>query len=77
VFVKSGPGPQDFNPRPPEQVDVVYAYRPVAELPTIVGLASELGARTVWLGVELSDEEAAQARATVEAAGLGWLHHVV
>jgi hypothetical protein len=30
VFVKNGPGPEDFNPAPPEHVDLVYCHRPLA-----------------------------------------------
>jgi hypothetical protein len=34
--------------RPPEQVDLVYCHRPLEELPRIVAMAKELGARAVW-----------------------------
>jgi CoA binding domain len=71
VVVKGGPGPLD--PRP-EHVDLVYAYRPVDELPGIAALAKELGARAVWHGAALSDEEAARARRIVEAEGLSYVH---
>jgi predicted CoA-binding protein len=47
VVVKGGPGPLD--PRP-EHIDLVYAYRPIGELPGIAAMANELGARTVWHG---------------------------
>jgi hypothetical protein len=68
---------------PPERADVVYTYRPLDELPGIVEQAVAVGARTVWVhsgatadgerypvGCWLSDDNAASARATVEAAGL-------
>jgi hypothetical protein len=65
VFVKNGPGPTDFNPAPPEQVDLVYCHRPLEELPGIVALAQELGARAVWC-----QSPSAKARRIAEAAGL-------
>jgi hypothetical protein len=71
VVVKGGPGPP--HPRP-EHIDLVYAYRPVDELPGIAALAKELGARAVWHGAALSDEEAAGARRLVEAEGLAYVH---
>ena len=63
VFVKSGPGPDDFVAYEiaddgsirrdrigrPERVDLVHVYRPVEELPGFVDLAVSLGASTVWL----------------------------
>jgi hypothetical protein len=73
VVVKGGPGPLD--PRP-EHIDLVYAYRPIGELPGIAAMAKELGARTVWHGAELSEEEAAGARRIVEAKGLAYIHGV-
>src|SRR5262249_51624632 len=66
VFVKNGPGPDDFNPAPPTQVDLVY--RPVSELADIAALAARLGARAVWCQTP-SDE----AREIVEAAGLTYI----
>jgi hypothetical protein len=39
-------------------------------------MAKELGARTVWHGAELSEEEAAGARRIVEAKGLAYIHGV-
>ena len=68
---------------PPEHADVVYTYRPLDELAGIVDQAVAVGAGTVWVhsgvtadgerfpaGCWMSDEDAASARATVEAAGL-------
>jgi hypothetical protein len=73
VVVKGGPGP--LHPQP-EHIDLVYAYRPVDELPGIAALAKELGARAVWHGVALSVQEAAGARRIVEAEGLAYIHGV-
>jgi hypothetical protein len=100
VFVKGGPGPEDYaawelrdsqvvvtpSGRPPRGVDVVYCHRPVAELPGILAVATELGAATVWLqsgltgdgtrdpkGCWLPDGDAAQARTLVERAGLHYV----
>ena len=71
VVVKGGPGPLD--PRP-DHIDLVYAYRPTAELHGIAALAKELGATTVWHGARVTDAEAAEARRAVEARGLGYVH---
>jgi len=100
VAVKSGPGPDDFSAwdldgdeirtratgRRPEHADLVYAHRPVAELPGIAALAREVGASTIWLqsgladggehdprGCWLDDDSAAEARRAIESAGLVYL----
>jgi predicted CoA-binding protein len=52
--------------KPPAHVDLVYTYRPVDELPAIVALAVDLGARAVWFGEADPD----LAREIVESAGL-------
>ena len=97
VVVRGGPGPADYavwgwagerivkRPlgRAPEQVDVVYLYRPLNELPGIVDLARALHAQAVWtqsgLSVEgredphgcwLSAADLDSARTLVEAAGM-------
>lgn len=102
VVVHGGPGPEDYTAwelvddvvverhvgRPPERADVVYTYRPLAELAEIVDQARALGAATVWVqsglatggekdpaGCWLSDADAATARAVVEAAGLAYVDH--
>lgn len=62
VFVKSGPGPDDFveyaqvdgavgreQTARPTRVDLVHVYRPLEELPGFVELAVDLGASTVWV----------------------------
>jgi predicted CoA-binding protein len=90
VFVKGGPGPRDFASRelkdgevvarpvaqPPDQIDLVYAYRPLDELPGIVALARELGAFAVWRQTGLSSEESAESRKIVTAAGLQYVDEV-
>jgi predicted CoA-binding protein len=100
VLVKGGPGPGSYSayqvsggevvPRrtgtPPASADLVYAHRPVAELPGIVMLAQRLGAGTIWLqsglaagggkdprGCWLPDAEAQAAQDMVESAGLAYL----
>ena len=100
VVVHGGPGPEDYTAyevasgevverrvgRPPAHADVVYTFRPLAELPEIVAMAQAVGARTVWLQSGLSAEgamdpegcwlpadAAAGARALVEAAGLAYV----
>jgi hypothetical protein len=86
VVVKGGPGPTDYTEwvldggrgnvvrepigRPPDRVDAVYAYRPVAELAAIVEQAKALGAAEVWREPG-PDED--QARRIVEAAGLRYV----
>jgi len=97
VVVRNGPGPQDYAThelegdsvvvrplgRPPVGVDLVYAHRPLAELPGIVETALALGARGVWVqsglaegggkdsrGCWMPEEEADRARALVESSGL-------
>lgn len=50
---------------PPHMVDIVYAYRPLAELDGIVEQARALNARAVWL-----QSGSPQAREIVERAGL-------
>lgn len=85
VFVKSGPGPGDFTlqrlqgeevvarllGQAPDHVDLVYAHRPLAELPGIVELAKQLGASAIWR--EFDPAESAQARRLVEEAGLRYV----
>jgi hypothetical protein len=57
----------------PVQVDLVYTYRPVDELPGIVEHAQQLGARAVWFQDDGSIAGApGRAREIVEAAGLAF-----
>jgi hypothetical protein len=100
VVAHGGPGPEDYFAyevvdgevverrmgRAPAQADVVWTFRPLAELPDIVEMAQSVGARAVWVhsglaaggakdpqGCWLPAEDAAGARAVVEAAGLDYL----
>lgn len=57
---------------PPAQVDIVYAFRPLDELPEIVNQARSLGARAVWLE-RIAPAEVGYARETVESAGLTYI----
>ena len=87
VVVRGGPGPEDYRAwdvvdgdvvvRPlghaPAQADLVYAYRPIDELPSIVATAVDLGAKAVWTEPFEAAGQAVEARAAVEAAGLVYL----
>jgi hypothetical protein len=100
VIVKNGPGPADYAVRElsngavvtrglgraPQQADLVYAHRPLDELPGILALAKEIGAKAVWrqsglantgtrepTGCWVSEEESRRARSLVEAASLGYI----
>ena len=84
VFVRGGPGPQDFSAyelrdgevatrrigAPPDRADLVYAYRPLNELPGIVALAQTLAAKAIWTQSNLDDAETQQARYLIESANL-------
>jgi hypothetical protein len=71
---------------PPAEVDLVYSYRPIGELPAIAAARVALGARALWLqsghtsdgapdprGCWLPPEESGRARAIVEQAGLAYV----
>ena len=72
VFVKSGPGPDDFvtygsaddgsirrdRIGRPDRVDLVHVYRPIDELPGFVELAVALGATTLWFLSGVADDGA-------------------
>ena len=89
VFVHGGPRPDEYTEhevvgsqivvrhigRAPDQADLVYSYRPLAELPEIVALARSVGARAIWAHppAQLSGEEDERARRVVEAAGLRYV----
>jgi predicted CoA-binding protein len=101
VFVKGGPEPDHYNaqelrdeqvvPRRtgrPEHADLVYAHRPLGELPAIVALAQQLGAKAVWRQTGLNgagdrdphgcwspEEESREARRIVESAGLAYVEN--
>jgi predicted CoA-binding protein len=90
VFAKGGPGPRDYTMRTvegsevvarpvgetPEHVDLVYVYRPQSELPGILEIAKQLGARSIWRVPGLPEEESRQARELVEATGLSYVDEV-
>jgi predicted CoA-binding protein len=79
VVSKEGPEPDDYCEhvvegddvvlrkvgKPPASADIVYSHRPDDELPGIVQLAQQVGARAVWC-----ETGSAGSRALVEAAGL-------
>jgi predicted CoA-binding protein len=57
----------------PQHVDLVYAYRPLVELPGISADAKRLGATVVWFEpgpTPPTDAELAAAREIVESEGL-------
>lgn len=94
VVAHEGPEPDEYaaydrdgnsHPvgHPPEHVDIVYAHRPLEELPGIVAQAKALGATTIWLqsgrdttggrdpkGTWMPANEVLEAEKIVEAAGL-------
>jgi predicted CoA-binding protein len=100
VVVRSGPGPEDYSAyevvngevvvrrtgRPPEQAQLIYAYRPLSELPQIIAISSSLQTKAIWTqsglsaagmkdptGCWLPDDELRTARNLVEAAGLTYI----
>jgi len=71
--------------RAPERADIVYAHRPLDELPDIVERATALGAQAIWYqsGLDRTGErdprgcwqlpnELSEARKLVESAGLAF-----
>jgi predicted CoA-binding protein len=100
VTVHGGPGPEDYfaheivdgNPtprrtgRPPDHADLVYSFRPLAELPQIIATAQSLGAKAIWTqsglsapgvkdpkGCWLSDADRTSASNLIRAAGLTYI----
>ncbi|MGH2348557.1 MAG: CoA-binding protein [bacterium] len=98
VFAQEGPeryvayelSGGEVHPRavagPPESVDLVYAYRPLDELPDVVALARSLRATAIWVqsgrdaggakdlqGCWLSPDEIQRARRIVGDAGLAFI----
>ncbi len=74
---------------PPEQADLLYSHRPRDELPGIVAMAKEIGARAVWCqsglasagtkdpkGCWVPEEASREARSLVESAGLRYVDDV-
>jgi hypothetical protein len=74
VTIKGGPGPLPDSA--PESFDLIYAHRPFAELPGIVSLAKDHGAKAIWLQTDLTEDESWEARAMVEEAGLAYIDDV-
>ena len=102
VFVHGGPGPEDYSVYElngieiasrrtgcrPEQADLVYSYRPLAELAQTINEARAVNAKTVWMqsGVStdstddpkacwMSDEDLEFAQHQMRAAGLDLITH--
>jgi predicted CoA-binding protein len=100
VVVRGGPGPQDYSVyevengevvRRPlghalERADLIYAYRPLNELPGIVATAKSLGATIIWTqsglsapgvkdlqGCWVADAELQCARDLVQSVGLHYV----
>jgi predicted CoA-binding protein len=101
VIVQGGPGPEDYSTYEcsgdaviarrtgtvPEHVDLIYAHRPMEELPGLVARGEELGAKAIWLqsglaatgtrdstGCWVPEEELRMARQLVESGGLAFFH---
>lgn len=97
VTVHGGPGPEDYfvheiidgkpterrTGRPPDHADLVYSYRPLAELPQIIASAKSVGAKAIWTqsglsapgvkdpkGCWLSDADRTNAAKLIRSAGL-------
>jgi predicted CoA-binding protein len=97
VFVHGGPAPDDYSVyeldggeivsrrtgRPPDQADLVYSYRPLAELAQTIDQANAVAAKFLWMqsglspdgrndpkGCWLPDEDSKSAERQVQAAGL-------
>lgn len=54
----------------PEQVDVVDVFRPAADAPEIARQAAAIGARALWLQLDIRSREA---RRIAEAAGMDYV----
>lgn len=54
----------------PEKIDLVDVFRPAADAPEIARAAVAVGARALWLQLEIRSEEA---RLIAEAAGLDYV----
>jgi len=97
VYVKGGPNPADFFVHewrdnqllqkrighPPDRADLVYSFRPLAELPGIIDLAKSVHAQIIWTqsgvcsdgssdlrGCWLSHDDRLSASRLAQAAGL-------
>lgn len=70
VFVHGGPGPEDYylyefnggeivsrrTDSRPDQADLVYSYRPLAELAQTIDEAQAVGAKILWMQSGLSPD---------------------
>ena len=82
VVAAEGPAPDDYAAyersgeavvarrvgAPPAHADIVYSHRPLAELPRIIAMARQVGAKAVWC-----QTGSAEARTVVESAGLEYV----
>ena len=82
VVAAVGPAPDDYAAydlsgddvvtrradAPPTYADIVYSHRPTAELPGIVAMARQVGAKAIWC-----QTGSAEARGAVESAGLEYV----
>ncbi|SRR6266540_2978916 len=82
VVAAEGPGPDDYATyelhgaavvarqvgAPPEHADIVYAHRPTAELPEIIAMAQQVGAKAIWCQTGSSE-----GRSVIESAGLEYV----
>jgi predicted CoA-binding protein len=102
VVVKSGPEPENYSfylvendeiavraGGPPGRIDLLYFHRPLDELPGLIAMARETGARALWgqsglasagvkdpRGCWVPDDASRHARGLVEAAGLQYIDSV-
>jgi hypothetical protein len=99
VVVQGGPGPEDYSlyelrdgavrtsrlGRAPASADLIYAYRPITELSSIIETAKRLNAKEIWTqsgmsgegvrdpkGCWVSEREEQFARNLVQSAGLSY-----
>jgi sugar phosphate isomerase/epimerase len=99
VVVRGGPGPEDYSlyelrdgavrtsrlGRALESADLIYAYRPITELSSIIETAKRLNAKEIWTqsgmsaegvrdpkGCWISEREEQFARNLVQSAGLSY-----
>ncbi len=90
VTIYGGPDPADIvvselvdgaivhrqTGRSPDSADLLYVYRPLAEIDGILAEAQRLGVRTIWRQPQVgggADPDAGQWRERVEAAGFTYL----
>lgn len=54
----------------PDKIDLVDVFRPAADAPDIARQAAQVGAKALWLQLDIRSEEA---RAIAEAAGMDYV----